>query len=80
MGWFDREPAEEQLQVYSGLLEEKQGRYEELEGVQTGNSILEREQLQEEMANIQIQIEQTRDMIEISQDQSEGQSLNDYND
>lgn len=79
MGWFDKSPAEEQLQVYSDLLEEKQNRFAELDGVQTGNAILEREQLQDEMADIQIQIEQTRDNIELSQEQDQ-QSLNNFND
>ena len=76
MGWFDKDPAQEQLDIYSDLLSEKQSQLEELQGVETAGAGMERESLQEEIQEIQINIEQVREGME----QSKGLNLNDMDD
>ena len=74
MGLFSKNPLEEQVDVYTELLKEKEEQFSELEDVDTGAAKLEREALRDDIANIKINIEQTRDQI------TDGQSLNDMSD
>ena len=74
MGLFSKNPLEEQIDVYTEHLKEKEERIEELEGVDTGAAKLEREELSDQIADLKINIEQTRDQM------TDGESLNDMSD
>ncbi len=74
MGLFSKNPQEEQIDVYSKHLQEKQERYDKLHGVDTGAAKTEREELSDQIAELKINIEQTRDQL------TESRSLNDMSD
>lgn len=62
MGWFDKDPIQEQLEIYGELLEEKQAELDGLDGVSGSASVeAHREQLQEQIKHIQLNIEQTQE-------------------
>ncbi len=74
MGLFSKSPLEEQITVYKDHLKEKEKQFNELEGVDTGASKTEREELRDQIAELRINLEQTRDQL------TDGQSLNDLSD
>lgn len=76
MGWFSQEPAQEKIDLYTNLLDEKQERLAELNGVETGSAALEREELEEKIQEIKINVEQAKEDLK----QDKGFSLNNFND
>ncbi len=74
MGLFSKNPLEKQIDIYNEHIEVKQEQFDELEGVDTAAAKVEREDLRDQLADLNIKIEQARDQL------TEGESLNDLSD
>lgn len=65
MNWFSQTGFERQLELYGEQMEVKQNQLDELDGVDTAESALRREQLAEELAGLEISREGIRSQMEL---------------
>ncbi len=74
MGWFSKQTElERQLEIYGEQMEVTQAELEELDGVETPQSEIRREELTEQAANIELAQEQIKEAIrqEVEQEQQQ---------
>jgi len=70
---FEEDRYQNQIDIFQAQLDEQQEKYEELDGVDTPESDLLREQIAQAICDIQVNIERTQGQYEQEQEQEENQ-------